>query len=80
MSLENEKNNFVTPPPYSEFDIENLAIKMRSLGMGDTIHDDTQFSTNAWLDIASAEIEGGWTQELKDSFMEKVIKIKTRIS
>ena len=35
-----ENISFVEPPIYTEFDVETLANKLRSFGMGDKVHDE----------------------------------------
>ncbi len=76
-----ERNNieFVTPPEYSHFDIENFVIKLQSFGMGDKVHTELNdcSTADAWFEIA--KMQGGWTQEMKDNFMAAIVRIKTRI-
>ena len=75
-----ENISFVEPPIYTEFDVETLANKLRSFGMGDKVHDEINDCAVAWAYIQESLNDQGWSQELKDKFMERIIKIKARIN
>ncbi|MEI8338178.1 MAG: hypothetical protein WCF92_03490 [bacterium] len=74
-----ENNQFVEPPEYTYSDIQNLGIKIKSFGLGDKVHMDNNDIQTAWALFSQAKFRGGWTQERKDDFMERVIRVKQRI-
>ncbi|MEI8338177.1 MAG: hypothetical protein WCF92_03485 [bacterium] len=71
---------FVTPPEYSDVDIQALIIKLRSFGRGDKIHKEIELCASLRFAFRNAERDGGWTQERKDDFMELLRQVRNKIN